>query len=438
MLSALEQIEHALAVFIVGFGLAYFFAGLIMGIRRWRRAGLPSQEPTAAKHDYTLYFLIAALNEAEVIGETVQRLAAVPGAVVFLVDDASSDGTGDIAQAAGGEACVVVRRALPDARKGKGPALNAGYARLLDHARDRGVDPQHTLVCVMDADGHLSDRAVEHVLPLFDDETVGGAQLAVRIRNRQKMITRIQDIEFWALSALSQFARVSFGNVSLGGNGQFTRLSDLMRLDAAPWSGSLTEDLDLAVRMTLLGRKLVSTPLAWVDQQAIVSWRRLIRQRTRWMQGHMTSGKYIPDLLASEKAPNGAAIETVLYLSVPWVLVLPWSILYHLLWAQSIYGFVTHGIPMQGGPGSTLIYFVFLYVVSFLPMIVAGLVYHSRDPKVGWIRAILVGHLLIPGFYIGMIAAWRAVFRMVRGRVGWDKTERETETAVATEQLVRV
>jgi hypothetical protein len=179
--------------------------------------------------------------------------------------------------------------------------------------------------------------------------------------------------------------------------------------------------------MTLAGRQLVSTPLAWVDQQAVTSWRRLIRQRTRWMQGHMTCGRYAPALLTSPKTSNSAAIETVLYLSVPWILVLPWSILYHALWTQTIINFVQVGLPINGGPLAVTGYILFLYIVSFLPMIVAGIIYHQRDGEVGWLQAFLIGHLLIAGFYVGMIAVWRAVFRMIRGRSGWDKTGREVE-----------
>lgn len=425
----LGAVEHGLAVFVVGFGLAYFFIGVILGYIRLRRSDAGRHAlPVSAQHNYAMFFLIAALNESEVIAETVRRLMVNPGAAVIVVDDGSSDGTGDIARAAG---ALVVRRTLPDARNGKGPALNAGFRALLLEAGRRRLDPDRTLVCVMDADGHLSDSAVQHVAPLFDDERVGGAQLAVRIRNRKKLICRLQDIEFWALSALSQFARVSFGNVSLGGNGQFTRLSALLELDGEPWSGSLTEDLDLAIRMTLAGRQLVSTPRAWVDQQAVTSWRRLIKQRTRWMQGHMTCGRYAPSLLTSRKTANGAAIETVLYLSVPWILVLPWSILYHVLWTQTIINFVHVGLPVQGSALAVIGYIIFLYLVSFLPMIVAGLIYHQRDREIGWIKGFFIGHLLIAGFYVGMIAVWRAGYRMLRGRTGWDKTSRVREDRIA-------
>lgn len=439
MLSGLQTVEHGLILFLVGFGLAYFFGGVVLGYRFWgaaARAGAVAADPI---HDYAVFFLVPALDEAEVIAETVSRLAANPGATVVLIDDGSSDETAELARWAGGDNCLVLSRRLPEARLGKGAALNAGFALVREEVARRCLDPAHTLICVMDADGHLSAGAVQRVEVLFDDPQVGGVQLPVRIRNRRKLIERLQDLEFWALSALSQFARVAFGNVSLGGNGQFTRLSVLLSLDAAPWSQSLTEDLDLAVRITLQGNRLVSTPLVWVDQQALTSWSRLLRQRTRWMQGHMTCGRYVWKLLRSPNVSNPAAIETVLYLSVPWVLVLPWSILFHLTWTQTIISIVRYGLPIHAsGVVPVTLYCLYLYLVSFLPMIVAGLIYRRRDGSIGLVRSVLMGHLLIAGFYVAMIAAWRAVFRMLRGRVGWDKTARVIEAPVVAPALAVV
>jgi hypothetical protein len=73
--------------------------------------------------------LIPAHNEAERIVATVTAARAIPGVDrVFVVDDASTDGTAELAKGAGAE----VLRLLSNA--GKGAALDAGLARVGEDA----------------------------------------------------------------------------------------------------------------------------------------------------------------------------------------------------------------------------------------------------------------------------------------------------------------
>ena len=48
---------------------------------------------------------------------------------------------------------------------------------------------------------------------------------------------------------MTQYGRIRTGTVSLGGNGQFTRLSALLEIGEQPWNASLTEDLDLTISL---------------------------------------------------------------------------------------------------------------------------------------------------------------------------------------------
>jgi 1,2-diacylglycerol 3-beta-glucosyltransferase len=333
---------------------AYFFLAAGLGIRQFRRLGVPlghqaeldyghpfaasAGAPEADIEAWYLYFLIPCLNEEAVIGSSVTGLVDPQGAArIVVVDDASDDDTTTVAEAAGGRLVTVVRRELPDARKGKGGALNAGFRHILADVADRGLDADRVIVCVMDADGRLCDGAIHAVLPLFDDETAGGAQLAVRIRNRKdNFILQFQDHQFWTLSSLTQAGRIGTKTVSLGGNGQFTRLSALLEVGDQPWSTSLTEDLDLAISMALAGWALTSTPRAAVDQQGVAQLRPLVRQRTRWYQGHMMSGRRLPEVFRSTRLSHASSVEMILYLLVPWLFDLPWSILYHLVTDQPL------------------------------------------------------------------------------------------------------
>jgi cellulose synthase/poly-beta-1,6-N-acetylglucosamine synthase-like glycosyltransferase len=382
-----------------------------------------------------LYFLVPCLNEELVIGESVSELLAEPGCTVIVIDDGSTDATAERARSAaaacGQEARLMVcRRSGAESRKGKGAALNAAFPLIARDVASRGLDPEDVIVAVMDADGRLSAGAVDAALSLFEDAQVGGVQLIVRIRDRRKLIAQFQDIEFWLISALSQLARSMSGTVSLGGNGQFTRLVALQQLDGDPWSQSLTEDLDLGLRLIARGWRVTTTSYGYVDQQAVDTYRRLLRQRTRWYQGHMSSMRRLPDLWRSNNVNEVAILEVTSYLLVPWLVVLPWSILQQWILYELLVGsghgiFATglHGLPWQ------VTYGLLWYVLSFAPNLLIGFVYARRTRAVTLQRAFVLGHLMIAWNYIGYVAVWRAVGRMLRGRTNWDKTSRTVEAA---------
>lgn len=87
--------------------------------------------------------VIPALNESPTIGSVIARAgAAVPGARIVVVDDASSDGTGAIARRAG---ATVICHAAP---RGYSSALRAGFVAALaagvEHIVQLDADGQHT------------------------------------------------------------------------------------------------------------------------------------------------------------------------------------------------------------------------------------------------------------------------------------------------------
>jgi glycosyltransferase involved in cell wall biosynthesis len=432
---------NGLASGVIAIGIAYYGVGLFAGWCQLRRRGttLATQAATfrfghphspAPPDGWFTYFLVPALNEALVIGRTTRWLTGGDGkSHVVVIDDGSDDGTGPLAASAG-SGVTVVRRELPNARKGKGAALNTGYAWLLGDAERRGLDPDRVIVCVIDADGRLSDGALAQVIPCFRNPKVGAVQLAVRIRNRTTFLTQFQDFCFWSLAAVFQFGRMYTQSVSLGGNGQFSRLSALSQMGDEPWSDSLTEDLDLGVRLAIAGWQSTSATGAAVDQQAVPRLRQYVNQRTRWYQGHMTAGKHIPAIWGSAELPNYRALELAGYLLAPWVLDLPWSVLFHVC----LFGMImsradifTPGSEVLGVPLALTLW----YLIAFFPSLLTGLLYFRRDPKVGFLPAMLYGHSFVVMNYVAFACVWRAAYRMLRGRTSWAKTEREAEVLPA-------
>jgi glycosyltransferase involved in cell wall biosynthesis len=94
--------------------------------------------------------IVAAHNEADRIGATLDALATgFPGAELWVADDASADGTGEVALAHGAR---VVGRRRPH---GKGANVTAAAEAALDHA----PEPDGAIFLLCDAD--LGDTAGE-------------------------------------------------------------------------------------------------------------------------------------------------------------------------------------------------------------------------------------------------------------------------------------
>jgi 1,2-diacylglycerol 3-beta-glucosyltransferase len=391
-----------------------------------------SRESLADQAAYRVYFIVPCLNEEVVIGQTVRELLAMKCARVIVVDDGSSDRTAEIAGSIDPSRVMVHQRVLPQARQGKGPALNAGLARVRADAERLGLAEEQVIICIMDADGRLSRGTDKAVLPLFADPAVGGVQLAVRIRNRDEgLLPRMQDALFVGLSATFQLARVHCGTVSLGGNGQFTRLTALNAVGPEPWRRSLTEDLDLSIALSVKGWRITTTTAAFVSQQGVTTIRALATQWTRWYQGHMECIRWVPKLWSSRRLSHLGMLEITLFLLVPWVLVLPWSILFgYTMWLMIRRTADWYSASAMGDDElQHTVSLVLWYVVSFAPNWIVGYLYSRLDRKTRFWKGIAVGHLLLVANLVAYAAAWKALYRIATGRHSWTKTERNREAA---------
>ncbi len=109
--------------------------------------------------------IVAARNEADSVAATLGALAsALPGAELWLADDASEDGTAEVAMAAG---ATVISRGRPH---GKGANVTAAAEAML------GAGPEPGVVLLCDAD--LGDSARE-LVRLVEAVEAGECELAV-------------------------------------------------------------------------------------------------------------------------------------------------------------------------------------------------------------------------------------------------------------------
>ena len=114
--------------------------------------------------------IVAARNEADRVGATVAALAdAFPGADLVVADDASTDGTAEVARRAGAR---VVRG---ERSRGKGANVTAAAESVL-----AGSAPATVLLC----DADLGSSA-ERLVPLVEAVEAGDCDLAIAVFRRR-------------------------------------------------------------------------------------------------------------------------------------------------------------------------------------------------------------------------------------------------------------
>jgi cellulose synthase/poly-beta-1,6-N-acetylglucosamine synthase-like glycosyltransferase len=377
----------------------------------------------------TFWIVVPCLNEELVVGRTVRSALALraPGAEtrVLVVDDASDDTTASVLAAIDDPRLSVLRRELPEARKGKGEALNMAYAHIGRWVADTASDPERVVVGVIDGDGRGSDNLLVEVASALTDPRIGAVQARVRIHNRNKLLGAVQDLEFGVIADASQVLRSKMGSVGLGGNGQFARLSTLSRLGPAPWSACLVEDLELGLRLHLQGVGIGYVWRASITQQGVTNVRRLLRQRTRWAQGNLQCIRYLPQLTASTRIRNHTFLEMTYYLLAPWLNALG-SVGVVVLWAYAGIQLATGAAPIAA---ESPVLGVSLWTAALVFPGLAWAALHRLRLRDEALPTVLLAGLVYPLFLLlGLASTWRAVGRQVLRRNGWTKTERLAET----------
>jgi cellulose synthase/poly-beta-1,6-N-acetylglucosamine synthase-like glycosyltransferase len=321
----------------------------------------------------------------------------------------------------------LLRRELPDARKGKGEALNAAYRLISELTAADRVHPDKVVVGIIDGDGQGSFNILLEISRMMKDPRIGAVQVQVRIRNRHKILGAVQDLEFGAIVSACQTLRDALDTVGLGGNGQFTRLSALQALGDAPWSACLVEDLELGLRMHLDGVGIRYTSRAAVTQQAVVDFRRLTRQRTRWAQGNLQCARYLSRLVGSPQLRPSALLEVLHYLIAPWLNALITAVLAGAV-AVAVVGLALgHPMPYLDSWRELADSGELWFAVMFFPGLIWAVVHRLRLGDETTVR-LLVAALAYPAFLmLGLVATYRAMVRQARGRQTWAKTERLTE-----------
>ncbi|MDP9415973.1 MAG: glycosyltransferase [Pseudomonadota bacterium] len=223
--------------------------------------------------------VIPALDEAN----TVPRLARIlsvldpPPAEIVLVDGGSSDGTADIARAAG-------LRVVEHHERGRPMQINRGVQEV-----------SSPLICILHADTILPDDAVAVIRLTLDDPRVALAGFTPLISGPRKVrwATSFHNwIKTWYAPLLMRphlFARGV--RLLFGDHAMFFRRADFLAVGGCEPGMSVMEEADLCVKMSRLGQIRLVNRIVLTSDRRIEQWGELkanwiyLKVGIRWAVG---------------------------------------------------------------------------------------------------------------------------------------------------------
>jgi cellulose synthase/poly-beta-1,6-N-acetylglucosamine synthase-like glycosyltransferase/peptidoglycan/xylan/chitin deacetylase (PgdA/CDA1 family) len=344
--------------------------------------------------------VVPAFNEALDIEQSVRSLAAsdYPEFELIVVDDGSTDGTGDIARGLALPRLRVIRQA----NAGKAAALNRGL-----HAA------RYDVVAMVDADTVFEPQTLRRLVVPLQDPRVGGVAGNTRVANRNSLIGVWQHIEYVMGFNLDRRMYEVLGCMPTvpGAVGAFRKVA---LIEIGGISGAtLAEDTDITLGIGRVGWKVAyaDDARAWTD--APPSLGDLWRQRYRWSFGTLQAvwkhraacwrrgeGKIgrraLPFLFLFQIAlpllgplVDVLAIYGLLFLHPATVLAF-WSGFTLLQLLIAIYGFRLDReslVPLWALPLQQLVYRQLMYLV-----LIESVMSALRGLRIGWQRVRRTGH----------------------------------------------
>jgi len=346
--------------------------------------------------------IVPAYNEGPVLERAIQSLLRLdyPEYEVLIIDDGSPDNT--LATATGLEGVYegVPIRVFSKPNGGKATALNLG----IENSR-------HPFILCMDADSTVEPQLLRRAIPHFEDLTVGAVAGNVKIENRDRLITRLQALEYIEGLNMPRRAQgfIAAVNIVPGPVGVFRReaLSDVGGYD----TDTFAEDADLTLKLISSGWKIVYEDQAIAWTEAPERWLDLVQQRYRWTRGILQAIrkrkwlliKPVPDF------PLWLSVLEMGFEAVVWPIM---NVYAHLFFAV---------VALLFGMGELLLYWWLLLTLLDL---VAALVTVSMEEEQLSLVPLAVIYRVFFILFLDVTKSFAATEELFRFGMDWDQVRR--------------
>jgi 1,2-diacylglycerol 3-beta-glucosyltransferase len=384
------------------------------------------------KKDFHFKIMIPCMNEEKVILNTLKKFKALKDFnkySIYVIDDASEDDTAKIVNEFAKENINVklVQRVKPNAQEGKGEALNYCYKFIKNETISQGLSFDSVIIGVMDADGRISENAISEMENEFSDPKVGAAQTRIKMVNNSSLLARMQDLEFFGPISNIQKSREYTSCSCLGGNGQFSRMSsmeEVVEKRGEVWSKCLLEDFEFGLQLLFLGWKVKHLHNVITYQQGLTSYKKLIRQRSRWGQGNIQCYSFLKEIKNSKILTLGAKIELLYFIFNPFYNMF----IYNVIFLDTILTFYYFTF-IERNTISWPNFLVTLVVITLMPVTAIIWDYvneleENNENNLTSFEVIKIGSFYIIYHYLLIPAAFIAMKRFLTGQNSWLKTER--------------
>jgi cellulose synthase/poly-beta-1,6-N-acetylglucosamine synthase-like glycosyltransferase len=216
--------------------------------------------------------IVPAYNEEKVLARTIENLleADYPDKEIIVVDDGSKDDTYEIATRYHARGIKVVHR--PNG--GKFAALNTGL-----------VYATGEIIVTMDADSQISRLALREIVRGFENPDVSGVAGNLTVFNRNKLITKLQALEYIIQIQVIRRAFENFGAITVA-SGAFSAFRREALDNAGRYDPDfLLEDFDITIKLLKSQKLLQGSNEALCYTEAPETLRDVYKQRLSWFRG---------------------------------------------------------------------------------------------------------------------------------------------------------